>query len=532
MFEEIAYMILADGNEKSRFEANAYLRAARSLRSITEDVEDIYNRGGIEALTSVEGIGKKIASYIEEYIKTGRIKRYDDLKIRYPVDFRDLSRVQGLGPRKIVSLYKYAGVKNIDDLKAALADHRIASIPGFGEKSEKEIAENIQIAEMSFRRIPLPQGYRTAMEIADEIERAAGTVRVSVAGSIRRMRDTVGDIDLLCVTSDPPRAIAAFTGSKHCQRVVSSGEKKVTIATDAGVTCDLRIIDKGSFGSALQYFTGSKDHNIKLRKIAIDRGLKLNEYGLFRGNSNLVENQGEEKIYAELGMQYIPPELREDRGEIDRAISMTLPELVEAGDIRGDLYISYEFIRKYGADVLKKMERLQYFGVVLGSPEEKEGIKSVMNDGRIFLGIELTSKTYAEDAGEFDFTVLDLSGFPDEASARGAIESVKPTFIRNVTGRTFSSGRKMDPANIFEAAAKSGSAVMITASNDAFDPVAEDIMPHREGLMFALASFAQRPDDLGDMTFGIGIARRAWISKDRIINTMDYEKIAKIMRRP
>ncbi|KAA8922188.1 helix-hairpin-helix domain-containing protein [Thermoplasma sp.] len=529
MFEEIAYMIQAEGNDKSRFEANAYLRSARALRSLNEDVEDIYRRGGIEALTSIEGIGKKIASYIEEYIRTGKIGKYDDLKKKYPIDFRGLSKVQGLGPRKIASLYKYAGVKDLDDLKKALSEHRIASIPGFGDKSEREIADNLQIAEMSYRRIPLPQGYRIAMDIVEEIRRAPGTLNVSVAGSIRRMRDTVGDIDILCVTDDPASAIDAFTRSRHCVRVISSGEKKSTIATDADVTCDLRIIDRASFGSTLQYFTGSKDHNIKLRKIAIDRGLKLNEYGLYRDDRNLVENQGEERIYAELGMQYIQPEMREDRGEIDLAISSKLPNVMGYGDVIGDFYIPYDFAMSYGVKEIKKMTGYGYIGVVAKDQSISEFMKDIKSMEGVLVGVEISGKQDPDRMAHatFDFTVLDLSESSNTADACSTIESMRPTFIRNPTGRRFGGDRIRNLSDIVKSAKKAGSIIMITATDLAFDPIAEDIISCRDEVTYALGSFSEKPEGIADIRYGVGISRRAGLPKNRILNTFSYDDVMK-----
>ncbi|MDP8012827.1 MAG: helix-hairpin-helix domain-containing protein, partial [Nanoarchaeota archaeon] len=333
IFNSIADMLEIEG---VKWEPQAYRKAALSILTLPEDVEEYYKRGN---LMDIEGVGKTIASHIEEYIKTGKIKKYEELKKKYPIDFVSLGSVRGLGPKKIYALYKAIGVKTIDDLKKAVEEHKIREIPGFSEKSEENIANNLGMTgKKETNRVLLGQILDQAELFVNKLRRSGVFERVEIAGSIRRMKETIGDMDILTISKDPQKAMDYFTKLDDVKEVLVSGPTKTSVSLKLGLNCDLRVIEPNSFGSAMQYFTGNKDHNIKLRKIAISKGLKLNEYGLFMGDKS-VASRTEEEIYKKLGLEYMPPEMREDTGEIEAAQAHSLPKILEYREVLSDLHI-------------------------------------------------------------------------------------------------------------------------------------------------------------------------------------------------
>ena len=331
-------MLSLDERPTARFEVRAYQKAALVVGTMEEPIENVYKKGGLEALMELPGIGKSIASHIEEYIKTGRIKKYDDLKKKYPIDMAGLTSIQGLGAKKAIALYKELGIKNIDDLKKALAQHKISKLEGFGPKSEETLEKGIAFKEASKGRMLIS----TALPVAEAIVKkllASGLVeKAMVAGSARRMRETVGDLDILAISKKNEAVMDFFVRMDEVSGIVAKGPTKTTVSLKIGLTCDLRVLEPESFGAAVQYFTGSKDHNIQVRTIAVKKGYKLNEYGLFNRKGRNIAGIDEESVYAALGMQWMPPEMREARGEVELALQHKIPELVGQKDIKGDLH--------------------------------------------------------------------------------------------------------------------------------------------------------------------------------------------------
>ena len=325
---EIADLLEIQGIE---FKPRAYRKAAQNIEGLGMDIEDLYKEGKLE---SVPGVGKSIAKKIEEYLKTGRVKKLEELKKEIPVDIESLMEVEGLGPKMIKVLYEKLGVKNLDDLEKVAKEKRIRHLKGFGEKTELKILEGIEIARQRQHRFILGYVLPEAKRIVEKLK--PHVKKIEMAGSIRRRKETIGDIDILAVAENAEKIMDMFVRMEEVDKVLAKGVTKSSVRLHGGIQVDLRIVPEESFGSALQYFTGSKEHNIEVRKVAIKHGYKLNEYGLFEGDKRIA-GEDEMGVYKALGMQWIPPEMRENRGEVELALENKLPKIVEYDDIKGDL---------------------------------------------------------------------------------------------------------------------------------------------------------------------------------------------------
>jgi DNA polymerase (family 10) len=338
--------------QKVPFKPRAYEKVALVLDGLEAEVASVYKEGGIKALEEIPGVGSSIAAKIEEFIKTGKIKEHEELKKKTPVRLDELARVEGLGPKSIQTLYQKLGVKNLDDLKKAAEGGKIAELSGFGKKSEEKILKGIGFAKQSGVRFVLGLIMPQVRMVAARLKEIRGVETVTVAGSARRKKDTVGDIDILVVASRPSEVMNAFVGMPEVMNVMANGETKSSVKIKPGINIDLRVVPKESYGAALNYFTGSKDHNVALRSLAIKNGWKLNEYGLFKGEKRIA-GATEEELYKRFGMDYIEPELRENTGEIASAAQHTLPNLIGYDDLQGDLQVQSSWTD--GADSIEAM---------------------------------------------------------------------------------------------------------------------------------------------------------------------------------
>ncbi len=341
---EIADLLEIEGVE---FKPRAYRKAAQNIESLSVDIEELYKKGQLE---KIPGVGKSIAEKIKEYLETGKVRKLEELREKIPVDIESLSAVEGLGPKMIKVLYEKLGVKNLDDLERVAKQRRIRRLKGFGEKLEKKILEGIEIARQRQHRFLLGFVLPEANAIMEELK--PYVEKISLAGSIRRRKETIGDVDILAVSSQPEKVMDIFTSMKRVEKVLAKGITKSSVRLHGGIQVDLRIVGKESFGSALQYFTGSKEHNIEVRKIAIKLGYKLNEYGLFKGFERIA-GRDEKEVYKALGMQWIPPELRENRGEVEAALNKSLPKIVEYDEVKGDLQMHTKW--SDGANTIEEM---------------------------------------------------------------------------------------------------------------------------------------------------------------------------------
>lgn len=341
MNQELAKILYEIGDflesEEVPFKPYAYKNAAVTVDSLEQDVADIYKKGGLKALGEIPSVGDSIARKIEEYIKTGRIKYYNELKRKLPVKLEELIAVEGMGPKRARYLFQKLGIADLKDLEKAARQNKIAGLFGFGAKAQANILQGIEFLKRSKGRFLLGEILPKAQEFYDRLKNAKEVRQIDFAGSLRRMKETIGDIDFLVISSHPKKVMDYFTGLPGIVKIWGRGGTKASIRLKEGFDMDLRVVPKRSYGSALQYFTGSKEHNIVLRKIAIEKGLKLSEYGLFRG-PKMIAGESENGIYNALGLDWIPPELRENTGEIEAAQAKKLPELIELKNIKGDLH--------------------------------------------------------------------------------------------------------------------------------------------------------------------------------------------------
>ncbi|MBI3058091.1 MAG: DNA polymerase/3'-5' exonuclease PolX, partial [Deltaproteobacteria bacterium] len=333
IFREIALYLEM---KEEPFKPRAYEKVAYSLEALEEPVGEIYRRGGVKALRAIPGVGQAIAEKIEEVIQTGRLRYYEELKKELPVDVRGLTAIEGIGPKSVKLLYEKLAIKTAADLEKAARAGKIRGLPHFGEKMEQKILKGIEFLKQGSGRFPLGSALPLIGEIEQRLRELPEVEEVVVAGSTRRWKETIGDADILAISRKPEKVMEFFVSMSEVMHVQGQGKTKSTVKLKNGMDVDLRVVPKESFGAALNYFTGSKDHNVALRKIAQEKGLKLNEYGLFRGNKRIA-GRTEEEIYKALGLAFIPPELRENQGEIEAAQKGELPNLVGYRDLRGDL---------------------------------------------------------------------------------------------------------------------------------------------------------------------------------------------------
>ncbi len=369
--EEIAYFLEIDGVKYKPF---AYRRASSSIASLSEELTEVYRKNGREGLEEVSGIGENIADKIEELILTGEMEHLQSLKKKFPIDIEKMSAIRGIGPKNIKKLYNSLGIKSIKELESFAIKGEISSLERFGKKTEENILEAIDFLKRDEGKWGLGEVDPVAGEIFERLKKLKDVKKISFAGSLRRKKELIGDVDILVSASSSKKIMEKFTSFKKIEKITGKGETKSSIRLKQGINVDLRVVEGKSFGAALQYFTGSKSHNIKLRKLAVSKGYKLSEYGLFK-NGKRVAGKSEEEVYRKLGLSYIPPELREDKGEVEKAISNNFSDLCEISDIKGDLHIhsnwsggvdSIRDIADYG-----KKKRYSYLGIADHTKELK-----------------------------------------------------------------------------------------------------------------------------------------------------------------
>ena len=566
LFEEIADMLVLDPKDR-KFEVLAYRKAAQTVEGLQEDVADIYRRGGLKALQELPGIGKSTSEHIKEYIETGKIPKYDELKKQYPIDFNTLTKIQGVGAKRIFRLYQVLKVKNIDDLKRAVEQHKIRGLEGFGAKSEEEIGKGIVQFEGSKGRMLLGTALPEAEAIAKKLSESGLVERAVIGGSTRRMKETVGDLDILVTSKKGEKVMGFFTGLGEVERAIVKGPTKTTVLLKIGLTCDLRVVDDNSFGAALQYFTGNKDHNVRLREIAIKKGYKLNEYGLFDKKGKSVAGKTEEEVYNKLGMDAMPPEMRENRGEIDLAVKHALPRLVEIADIKGDLHVHTN--HSDGNNTLLEMANaakargLEYIGISDHSKSERvargmddrqfakhldeiekfegkvSGLKvlksaeiDILKDG----SLDLSDKTMDRMDYGLASIHMNLNMTKDEMTKRiiKAFETGYVSVWAHPTDRLIGvrSPINVDLDKVFESAKENNVAIEIDSLPDRLDLNDEGIFKARQyGLKFSIDTDSHSTTNYQFLRYGIGMARRGWLTQADVINTMPCDKLVRYFRR-
>jgi len=544
--------------EDNVFKIRAYRNAARNINELSEDIKTIAER---DELTKIPGIGKDLADKIRDYITKGKIDYYEDLKIQVPEELVDLLAIQGLGPRMLSKLFKEFQVTNLEGLETVLNGEDILKIHGMGKKKIEDLKRGIVIFKESKQRVNLGIALPLAEEIISYIEDMPGTEGTIYAGSLRRMKETVGDIDILTMSDDGRKIIEAFTRMSFVNDILASGETKGSIITKNGIQVDLRVVGPDSYGAALQYFTGSQAHNVKVRTIAVRKGLKINEYGLFRGDK-AIAGETEKDVYLKLGLPLIAPEIREDKGEIGAAIEGKLPNLVELNDIKGDLHVHTNWSdgKSSIAEMVLRAKELgyKYVAITDHSPssrianglsierlyEKKKELESVRKKIRgiqILMGSEVDilsdgTLDYPDSVlKDLDVVIASVHiGFKMDRArmTRRIMKALKNPFVSllaHPTGRLIGERDpyEVDLDQVFDAAKLSGKAVEVNSNHLRLD--LKDINVKRaidKGVNIVISTDSHHIDHLPQMKLGVATARRGWAEKKNIINTRGFTELS------
>jgi len=544
------------------FRIRSYEKAARSIAGYPDDLAAL----DAGAAARIPNVGQAIAAKIGEYLRTGSIHQLEELRAKVPAGVRRLTEVPGLGPKRAMALYTERGIDSVDGLAAAIDAGRLDGLRGFGPKTEENLLRGIDVIRKTGDRVLLSVAMELAEELTGLLAAVPGGQRVAYAGSLRRMRDTIGDVDILAISDQPGVLMQAFTGLPHVDRVVARGETKTSIRTTLGLQVDLRVVPPASWGAALQYFTGSRAHNIRTREIAVRKKLKLSEYGLFDVETgDTIASLTEEDVYDRLGLPWIPPPLREDSGEIEAALRGELPVLVTEQDLRGDLHTHTDLTD--GVASLEDMvaaaaaRGYAYYAItdhapnlfmqrmtdekMLAQREQVRGLDGRSGGMRLLHGTELN----IDPDGGVDWPAEFLSGFDlcvasvhshftqprDQMTRRfvRAIENPHVNIIGHPTTRRI--GRRppvdVDLDEVFRACAATGTAIEVDSHPDRLDLAAEHIRLARgHGVKFSVDSVAHAISHLAHMRYGIGTAQRGWLTPDDVINTWPLDRLTAFLR--
>ncbi|MFH1582303.1 MAG: DNA polymerase/3'-5' exonuclease PolX [bacterium] len=562
IFYEIAEYLKMD---EVLFKPYAYQKAAMALEGSEEDIQDVYDRNGIKGLIALEGIGKNIAELIEEYLKTGKIKYYQEFKKRLPLNLGELISVEGMGSKKAKILFRELRVRDLKTLEKAAKAHKIAPLFGFGEKTEKNILEGIEFLKRSKGRFLLGEILPEVNRIIKKLESLKEIEQISPAGSVRRRKDTIGDVDILVTTKNPKKIMEFFLSFPEIVKVWGKGQTKSSIRVKQGFDVDLRVLRKKSYGSALQYFTGSKEHNIATRRIAIQKGLKLSEYGLFKG-SKMIAGWSESGIYKALGLDWIEPELREDRGEIEAAGKKKLPKLIGYNDIKGDLHchsnwdggedsivemvkaaksMGYEYIgisdhtkflriengldekqlEKRNKEIDKLNKKQKNFKILKGAEV------NILNNGSVDIKDESLKRLDYVIAGVHSNLKMPQKEMTERITR--AMKNPNVDILSHPTGRILKrrDEYQCDFDKILKVAKEYDVALEINASMERMDLNDQNIKKAKEArVKMIINTDAHQKENLKYMELGISQARRGWAEKKDIINTNPLKKLLTYFR--
>ncbi|MEU6009899.1 DNA polymerase/3'-5' exonuclease PolX [Streptomyces sp. NPDC047453] len=561
LLQEYADLIAITGGDA--FKARAYEKAARAIGGHPADVSHL----DVAGLKEIPGVGRSIAEKVVEYLRTGNVTVVEETRARIPAGVRQLITIPTLGPKKAMALYEDLHISSVAELADAIKAEKLRDLKGFGKRTEENILHGIALMQQAGERILLGTAMESAEDVVAELSRIAGCAQCAYAGSLRRMRETIGDIDVLVAADRSAPFMGALTELPSTAEVIAHGAKKTSIRTVTGVQVDLRVVRPDSWGAGMQYFTGSKAHNIRTRTIAVHLGLKLSEYGLFDAeNGERVASRSEDEVYARLGLPWIPPTLREDRGEIEAGLRGELPEVVTEDDVRGDLHTHTDL-----TDGLAPLEEMvaaaadrgyAYYAVTDHAPglamqrmtEEKvlaqrERVRSL--DGRhhgmrLLHGTELNIGPDGdvdwpgEFLAGFDICVASVHshfGLGREAMTRRLVRACENPHV-HVIGHptTRLIGRRpgidADLDEVFAACARTGTALEINAQPDRLDLGDEDILRARShGAKFAVDSDAHSLLHLAYLRYGIGTAQRGWLTPDDVINTWPLRRLRRFLRK-
>jgi DNA polymerase (family 10) len=560
VFDEIADLLEIEGDNP--FRIRAYRNAARTLRELGRDIGSLIEGG--EDITELPGIGKDLAAKIHEFMETGRSQALQKLRKQLPADLPELLKLPGLGPKRVHALFHELDIHTAEQLERAARDGLIQTLPGFGAKTEARILEALHAHADTQKRFKLAVAGRYAESLVAYLKTAPGVKQVQVAGSYRRARETIGDLDILVTARKGRAVIEHFVAYDEVDSVLSSGTTRATVVLRSGLQVDLRVVSEASYGAALQYFTGSRAHNIALRQIARKHGLKINEYGVFRGDER-VAGKSEEEVFAAIGLPYIPPELRENRGELEAAHAGLLPKLVELGDLRGDLHAhtrasdGHESLAVMAAAA--KERGLHYLAITDHS--KRLTVAHGLDSKRLLKQLESIDEFNASDHGitllkGMEVDILDDGSldFPDTILARldvviGAVHSRFNLSRANQTRRILRamdnpnftllahpSGRlidrrapyDVDMSRIIRHARERGCFLELNAHPERLDLLDTHCQQAREeGVLVSINSDAHSVADFDNLRFGVGQARRGWLEKQDVLNTRALGALRKLL---
>jgi DNA polymerase (family X) len=559
----IEYADLLSILTEDRYKPRSYEKAARSVGGYPDDLADMDRK----QILKIPNVGASIGDKIDEIVRTGTFEALEELRAQIPPGVRGMIAIPGLGPKKAILLYRDLGIADVEDLRRAVDEGRLADLKGFGAKTEENIRRGLERLSQSDERVLVS----AAMDLADELIARLGSRRdvrrIEYAGSLRRMAETIGDLDLLVASDRPTSVMDAFVSDAVVQRVLANGDSKSSVLTRQGLQVDLRVVPKDAWGAAMIYFTGSKAHNIRIREMAVRKGLKLNEYGLFRAKSGtLIVAETEEEVYAKLGLPWIAPTLREDRGEVQAALDGTLPDVLMRKQVRGDLHTHTDL-----TDGLATLEQMleaasgfgyAYYAVTDHAPnlfmQRMTDEKMLAQRSRLaelqdrypkmtlLHGTELN----IDGDGNVDWDADFLDGFDvcvasvhslfnqskDEMTRRivRAMENPNVHIIGHPTGRIINKRQpvEVDLEEVFKAAARTGTALEVNGYPDRLDLRDEHILwARRHGVRFSVDTDSHATTHLDHMRYGVATAQRGWLTKDDVINAWPLSKLRTFLRK-
>ena len=543
------------------FKPRAYEKAADAVESCEQPVHELLAEGGEKALDALPSVGKGIAERIAELLEKGRIADLEKLRAATPVDVLALTSVEGLGPRHVRALHDALGVRTLAQLEAACRAGKVRELPHFGARSEEKILRGIALHKAASGRLPIGEVWALAREIEARLASVRGVERAAIAGSLRRRKETIGDLDFLVVSAKPAPVMKAFVSMPEVVQVHAKGGTKAMVRLAIGIDADLRVVETESFGAALAYFTGSKDHNVALRRIAQEDGLKLSEYGLFRG-ARRIAGRTEEEVYEALGLPWIAPELRENAGEIEAARAGKLPDLISYGALRGDLQVQTDWTdgaasieemaaaaKRLGFEYIAITDHTRDLAMAQGSDEKKlreqaaaiRALDAKLRGFRVLSGAEVNIRRDGSlDVADEALAELDVVGaavhslFGQERSVATrrvirAMENPHVDILFHPTGRQL--GRRepidLDIDAVIAAAKRTGTVLEIDGIPDRLDLKDEHVRKAvAAGVRLAIDSDAHHPAHLGFADeFGVAVARRGWATAKDVVNTLPAREL-------
>ena len=546
------------------FRIRAYRKAAFNIVELGKDISSL----SAEELLEIPGVGHDLAAKIEEYLKTGRVEAYEKLKLEVPESLIDLLAVPGLGPKTVSLLYEKYHIRNVDSLEKLARGHRLSGLPGIRDKTEAGILKGIEMIRRYSARHPLGKVLPLANELKEYLQASAPVEKLDIAGSLRRWKDTIKDIDIISTSGDPEAVMKVFRNMSEVSQVISKGTTKSSVVLKNGIQVDLRVVDEDSYGSALAYFTGSKAHNIRLRELASKTGLKINEYGIFREkDGKKLGGRSEEDIYHVLGLQYVPPEIREDIGEVEAAAAGKLPHPVELADIKGDLHVHSSWsdgtqdlealvktsIEK-GYAYIAVTDHSKGLGIARGLSEERiieqkkmiNAINRKTGRSRLLSGAEINIKSDGsldlddEILRQLEVVVASVhSGFKQSAEQItkrivSAMENPFVSIIGHPSGRLIGEREayEVDMEKVLKAASETGTAIEINAYPLRLDLTETNVRQAKSmNVPLVISTDSHNSGQFDNMVYGVAVARRGWLEKEDVLNTLDCGGFLKRLRK-